>query len=298
MTGGTGFIGSWLVKELISRGIEVTILTSNPKKVKTRHPLIKIVYTDYDNLEIIHEKVEGGFDAFYHLGWAGVAAKDKNDISLQLTNIDYSIKAIKLSVSLNCKVFIAAGTVAEYVFSEKVIDFTLKQTPNDIYGATKVALHYLLEAVAKQIRQNMIWVVLPSTFGEGRKEDNIISYTITSLLRRERPCYGNLEQMWDFLYVTEVTRALAEIGEKGKYNVTYGIGSGHYRPLRVYIQTIRDMIDPELPLGIGEVQSQSKQTLSSCVNIEELTADTGFRPRITFEDGMKKTIQYYREQME
>ena len=191
--------------------------------------------------------------------------------------------------------FVAAGTVAEYVFGNEIIDSSLKQTPNDIYGATKVAVHYLLEAISKQIKQNMIWAVLPSTYGEGREEDNIITYTITTLLRGEKPQYGNLEQMWDFLYVTEVARAIVELGEKGKYNMTYGIGSGQYRPLKDYICAIRDMINPNLDLGIGERMVESSEPMSSCVNIEQLTADTGFVPRITFEEGMKKTIQYYRE---
>ena len=58
-------------------------------------------------------------------------------------------------------------------------------------------------------------------------------------------------QMWDFLYVGEVARALKLIGEKGISGKTYGIGSGVYRQLKDYIMKIRDIIDPQLELGIG-----------------------------------------------
>ena len=226
------------------------------------------------------------------LVWGGV---DKNNIFLQSSNIQVAIDMLRLSKDVGCTLFVAAGTVAEYVFCKNVIDFSLKQTPNDIYGATKVAVHYLLEAIAKQIGQDMIWAVLPSTFGEGRKEDNIITYTIMTLLRGEYPRYGRLEQIWDFLYVEEVARALAELGEKGKHNMTYGIGSGVYKPLKDYIYIIRDMINPELPLGIGERVCEYAEPESSCVNIEQLTRDTGFIPQISFEEGIKRTIEYYRE---
>lgn len=87
---------------------------------------------------------------------AGVDGQDKNNIVLQSGNIQVSIDMIHLSAELDCALFVAAGTVAEYVFNKGDIDFTMKQTLNDIYGATKVACHYLLEAIAKQINQDMI----------------------------------------------------------------------------------------------------------------------------------------------
>lgn len=294
VTGGTGFIGRHLVNELIHRGVKVAILTSTPVSSQTTAPLAEIIYTTYDYDDLVWKLAGREYDTIYHLGWGGVSEKDKNNIPLQLKNIQVSIDMLRLSKEKKCDVFIAAGTVAEYVFNKDIIDVSLRQTPNDVYGATKVSVHYLLEVIARQIGQDMIWAVLPSTFGEGRKGNNIITYTITSLLKRERPVYGNLEQMWDFLYVTEVARALVMIGEKARHNTTYGIGSGTYKPLKEYVCAIRDMIDPNLPLGIGEKTGQ-QGLISSCINIEQLKRDTGWSPVISFEDGMKRTISYYKK---
>ena len=149
-----------------------------------------------------------------------------------------------------------------------------------------------MEATAKQIGQDLIWAVLPSTYGEGRKGDNILTYTIKSLLSNKKPKYGKLEQMWDFLYVSEVARALVELGEKGKHNSTYGIGSGVYRTLKDYIVIVRNLINPDLELGIGELDVPEE--LSSCVDIAKLTNDTGFVPQISFEEGIRRTIEYYK----
>ena len=108
--------------------------------------------------------------------------------------------------------------------------------------------------------------------------------------------------MWDFLYVSEVARALRYIGEKGNPGKTYGIGSGVYKPLREYIMAVRDAIDPGLELGIGEDPGRSRQTFSSCVNIYDLVRDTGFMPEVSFEagirmiaEGIERTVAYWRK---
>lgn len=98
--------------------------------------------------------------------------------------------------------------------------------------------------------------------------------------------------MWDFLYVAEVARALRFVAEKGKSGKVYGIGSGEYHPLLDYISRIRDLIDPNLELGIGELPMMSKQTFSSCVNTYDLRKDTGYLPNISFETGIRRTINY------
>jgi len=252
MTGGSGFVGGHFINELISRNIEVTVLTSSPEKIP-KNPLVKTLKRELV-IEIDNdaEKFSDNYDAFYHLGWSGVDGKQKNNADLQMKNIYSAVKLFEFSKKIGCKRFIATGTVAEYTCCKEIADFSEKQSPNDLYGATKVAVHYMLEAMAKHLNHNLIWAVVPSTFGEGRTGDNILTYTILSCLKKEKPLYGSLEQMWDFLYVTEVARALYLIGEYGKDNTTYGIGSGEYRQLKSYIETIRNMIDPDLPLGIGE----------------------------------------------
>ena len=104
--------------------------------------------------------------------------------------------------------------------------------------------------------------------------------------------------MWDFLYVKEVARALWLIGENGNGDKIYGIGSGQYRQLKDYIYTIRDIINPDLELGIGELPQMSHKAYSSCVGIYDLMKDTNFQVEIGFEQGIKNTIKYYKNEME
>lgn len=301
LTGGTGFIGSWLTDELTSHGIEVIVLVRSLKKIKEKQ-LFKsgrvrfVEYYSQQYQEMISEKVK--VDAFYHLAWEGVSTEMKNESELQLENIRFSMEMLEFANTIGAKRFIATGTVAEYAFSENIMNIDGRQTPNDMYGAAKTAVHYMLETRARLLKIPFNWAVVPSTFGEGRRDNNIITYTITSLLRREKPSFGYLLQMWDFLYVKEVVRALRMIGERGLANKTYGIGSGVFKPLKDYITQIRDIIDPSLPLGIGDIPSLSDKAFSSCVSIYDITKDTGFIPEISFEEGIRRTIPYYRTRAE
>lgn len=294
ITGGTGFIGSWLVEEMLEQSIEVIMLVRDASRcsVAPREGVDVVVYysEEYERLKEQKEPI----DAFYHLGWGGVATQDKNDCRLQMNNISFSMEMLDYAYEIGAEKFIGIGTVAEYSFCESIMDVNAKQTPNDMYGAAKTAVHYLLETRARLLKMQFIWTVLPSTFGEGRRDNNIITYTILSLLRGDIPEYGYLTQMWDFLYVKEVVRALRYIGEKGYAGKTYAIGSGVFKPLKDYIMTIRDIINPNQELGIGVKPELSDKVFSSCVSIYDLTKDTGFVPEITFEEGIRKTIEYYR----
>lgn len=298
ITGGTGFIGSRLIRELLQNHVEVVALVRNIRTTALDdmkdNKLLRMVQYNSPEYDALPEVI-GKVDAFYHLAWAGVSTQQKNDGQLQLENIHFSMEMLDYAAKIETDRFLGMGTVAEYAFSENTIEANGgRQTPNDMYGAAKTSAHYMLEAYARILDIPFNWVVLPSTYGEGRRDDNIITYTITALLRGERPQYGMLMQMWDFLYVGEVARALRLIGEKGIPGKTYGIGSGVYRQLKDYIMKIRDIIDPELELGIGDVPSLSDRAFSSCVNIYELVKDTGFEPQVSFEEGIHKTIEYYR----
>lgn len=300
VTGATGFIGSWLTLHLLSNFDEVTVIVRNRKRLLKdikKNPRITVIEKDISEVVTEDFKTEWKYDVCYNLAWSGVAPEHKNSLVIQLRNIEVSTHLLEVCASIGCKKFISAGTVAEYAFCDNVIDVNNRQTPNDIYGATKTSAHYILEVRARQLNISFNWIVISSTFGERREDNNIVTYTIKSLLKGERPQYGDLKQMWDFLYVGEAVRAIRLLGEYSKPNKVYGIGSGEYRPLREYITIIRDIINPNLELGIGDNPSMSKQTFSSCVNTYDLIYDTGFRSEVSFENGVKRTVQWFIEQM-
>ncbi len=300
VTGATGFIGSWLVLDLLENNYEVIVVVRNKEKLLPEiinSQKCIVIESEIDSLSLEQFNYCGEIDTFFHLAWTGVSSELKNDVTIQLNNIELAINALKLCNVLKCKKFVITGTVAEYVFCNGVMDYNSKPCPNDIYGASKVSAFFFIDVMARQLQQKYNWVIIPSTFGPRRDDNNIITYTIKQLLQGQKPLYGNLEQMWDFLYVEEVVRALRLIAEKGGSGKIYGIGSGNYHKLYEYIYIIRDLINPKMELGIGSVPSISKQTVSSCVDIYDLRRDTGFVPKISFEKGIMLTIEYLKSRI-
>lgn len=295
LTGATGFVGNWLLDDLLKSNVDVTIVVRDKKKLNNQFVdkvhIYESEYYNFDKLKIPQFE----YDVFFHLAWGGVASEYKDNLAIQMKNIDISVAALNLAKRIGCKKFIATGTVAEYAYCEKIMDFSQKQMPNDLYGVMKISVYYTLNVLSRRMKMDFIWAVLPSTYGEGRNNNNIITYTIKKLINNEKPLYGNLEQLWDFLYVKEVARALHLIGEYGISGKIYGVGSGQYRKLKDYVCIIRDIINPNLKLGIGELPQMSQIAYSSCVGIYDLMRDTNFKVEIEFEQGIKNTIEYYKK---
>lgn len=300
VTGATGFVGSWLTLELIKNAYDVLVIVRDSGRLVPEiqeSESVRIIEKDIHSISAIDFSTETKFDVCYHLAWSGVEPEEKDNMLIQLGNIESAIHLMDVCAQVGCKHFVSTGTVAEYALSDEIIDVDAKPTPNDIYAAAKVATRYLLEVRARQLNMSLNWIILSSVFGERRLNKNIITYTIENLLNGKKPMYGHLEQMWDFLYVGEAVRAIRLIGERGKTGKTYGIGSGEYRSLKEYVQIIRDVINPQLQLGIGENENMSTKTVSSCVDICELVKDTGFHPELSFEEAISSTIKWFEMQI-
>ena len=69
------------------------------------------------------------------------------------------------------------------------------------------------------------------------------------------------------------------------------------RPLREYIEVIRDTVNPLAEVGIGEREYNEGQVMYLCADIDELTKDTGFVPATSFEEGIKITVDWTRGQL-
>ena len=82
------------------------------------------------------------------------------------------------------------------------------------------------------------------------------------------------------------------MGEKGIHGKIYCLGSGCVRPLREYIEEIRNNIDAKQELKFGEVAYGANQVMYLCADISELTQDTGFNPQYNFEKGIKEMIEW------
>lgn len=297
ITGAAGFIGYYLAKSLAESGVEIYALDRPQMQERIySHERVHYVAADIADLATCIEELDGvKADVLYHLAWVGVTSDLKNDIGVQIRNIEYNLNALKLCETIGCKHVVIPGSASEYAYCGETITDNNLPSPGDAYAACKAATRITCEFYAKQNKLKLNWLIISSIYGPGRNDNNIITYSIKTLLKGERPSYSKLEQQWDYIYIGDLIEALRLVGEYGKEGEAYPVGSGNAQPLRSYIKQIHSIIDPSLPLGIGDLPYKKAGIQdNSVLDISKLTADTGFVPKVSFEEGIKKTINYFR----
>jgi nucleoside-diphosphate-sugar epimerase len=124
----------------------------------------------------------------------------------------------------------------------------------------------------------------------------MIQYLISALLRSERPSLTRCEQRWDYIFVDDVADALIRVVEANATGL-FNLGAGIAYPLREVVEKIRDLIDPRLDLGLGEVPYRADQVMHLEADISDLQRETGWQPRVSLEDGIRQTVQFAQKQL-
>lgn len=299
ITGPTGSIGIALIQKCILEGTEVVAICRKNSSRISRIPqsdLVQIVASDLSELRNLSSQELGKGDVFYHLGWDATIGDGRNDMALQIRNIEYTIDAVDLAHRLGCAVFIGAGSQAEYGRSSEKLSAQTPTFPENGYGMAKLCAGQMSRLQCEKYGISHIWARILSVYGPGDGEKTMITTTIHKLLNGQVPELTAGEQQWDYLYSKDAGRALYLLGRYGQHGKVYCIGSGTVKPLRTYVEILRDAIDPGLQVGFGRQPYHPKQVMYLCADIEELTKDTGFVPEVSFEEGIKETIAWLRNE--
>lgn len=297
VTGPTGAIGVALIQELIRHDIYVyAVCRKNSPRIANipSHRLVEVITCDLDELNTLTTKINCVCDLFYHFGWMATIGDGRNDTDLQLQNIQYTLDAVNAAHQLNCKRFIGAGSQAEYGRVEGKIAPRTPTFPENGYGIAKLCAGQLSRIRCEQFDMEHIWARILSVYGPFDGPRTMISSTIEALLDKDKPALTLGIQQWDYLYSKDAANAFYLLGKYGVPGKTYCIGSGQAVELRQYIETLRDQIDPLLPLGFGEIPYGDKQVMHLEADINDLHKDTGFVPQYSFEKGINETIEWFK----
>lgn len=294
ITGPTGAIGIALISELVRHEIEVVaVVRPDSKRIDRipKSPLVRIVACDLAQIATLPEKIDRA-DIFYHFGWDGTFGNSRNNMHGQNLNVKYALDAVEAAAGLGCEVFIGAGSQAEYGRFEGSLNADTPTFPENGYGIAKLCAGQMTRILCEQKGIRHMWTRILSIYGPFDGAGTMVMSTICKLLKGERPACTLGEQMWDYLYSEDAGLAMYLLAEKGISGKTYCIGSGQVRPLREYIEEIRNAAAPEAEIGFGEIPYGEKQVMYLCADISELTKDTGFVPRFTFREGIVKTVDW------
>lgn len=169
----------------------------------------------------------------------------------------------------------------------------IPKNPVTGYGIAKYAAGKLSAIMCEGYGMRQSWGRIVSTYGPRDNSYTMVMSSIIGMLKGERMSFTKGDQIWDYVYGGDCSRAFYLIGKYGKHGKAYTIGSGKSRPLKEYITAIRDTVAPSLEIGIGERDYYPNQVMKLTADISDLTADTGFEPEVSFEEGIKRTIEWY-----
>ncbi len=297
IVGGTGFIGYHLGCKLIKKNWNVfSISTKKPKKIRYNKKFEylfcniankKKLYNILDDIEfdyvvncggyVDHKNKKKTFDSHF-LGCKNLA--------------DYFLNK-------DLKSFIQIGSSIENGFQkspqkEKLITDVTKM--KSIYGLSKLkATNYLIKLYKKK---DLPVTILRLYLAYGKKQDlnRFLPITINSCLKNKDFDCSNGLQKRDFVYVDDVVEAIyrSMLHKKSKGEI-FNLGSGKPLKIRDIIEMVRKKVSGGNP-QYGKIKFRKDEIKYLFPSIQNITKKINWRPRVSFNDGLKKTIEYYSEQ--
>lgn len=301
LTGATGFIGSHLTQFLVKQGIKVAVLVkqeSDPWRIEDIRTSLKFIQCPSMNIEHVQEEIlDFQPQVYYHLGWFGVDNHLYNDPRQIIENTKVGVQLLSAVSCAGCKLWVGLGSQAEYGPYDGPISEDSPTKPRTAYGVAKLCVALLSQEFCRLRGMEFLWLRLFSCYGPADKAIGLIPYVILSLLEGKRPSLTEGKQKYDYLYIDDVVEAIWQATCSSKGRGIFNLASGRAYTIREIATRIRDLIDPFLPLGFGEKPYPDGKVTHLEADITRLKAATGWIPKHGLDQGLQKTVAWFKENM-
>jgi len=299
ITGGAGFIGQHLVKDLLEKQNKVTIYDNlkNTQKNSMTHLQklgAKFVKGDVTNLTLLKKSITDS-DLVIHLA-AQINVQDsiKNPQYTHNVNVTGTLNVLLACMEKNVKNFIAPSSAAVYGDQN---DLPLSENsvtmPISPYGATKLAMEHYLEAFSRCYDMNCISLRLFNVYGKGQSPS--YAGVITKFLQninQNKPIviFGDGSNTRDFVSIYDVVQAFDKSikkinGKKGKF---YNIASGKYVSIKELAQIMIEISGKKI--SIVYKKAKKGDIKNSQVSIWLAKKELGYSPQVELKEGLHRLI--------
>ena len=281
VTGSSGFLGKSLTSYLTRRGDQVVCIS------RAELAEAKLRDASFDEQPVL-----------IHTAWVGVLGKDRNSDE-QKINEEITRKVIKISEANNVKKLIVFGSQAEYGNPNIRVDESFPTLPTTLYGELKIKCHNILKRSLDQVGFDLCWLRLYDPYGPGDNPAWFMPYVIKCALQGESPGLTECTQYWDYIYIEDLCRSVQMLSAfQGPKSSTYNLSSDRPVQLRDVVDKIYAYINPSNGQpGYGKVPFRLDHVSHLQGNNEKLKAVTGWQPLVSIEEGIKRTVDYFKSQV-
>ncbi len=327
ITGGSGFIGSALIRFLINE-TEHTVVNYD-KLTYAGNPNAVAEVADNERYHFIHadicdrEAFKSALDSYNPLQVMHLAAESHVDRSIDgpgdfiHTNITGTYELLEA-----CRAYyeslpedLKSSFRFHHISTDEVYGdlgetglFTEETpyAPSSPYSASKASSDHLVRAWLRTFKLPVVITNCSNNYGPYQFPEKLIPLvTLNALKGRSLPVYGDGKQIRDWLYVDDHARALYLVLTQGKIGETYNIGGFNEKMnidvVKTICNTLNDLVEDK-PDGISDfkqlitfVTDRAGHDVRYAIDATKINRELGWKPQETFETGIRKTIEWYLE---
>lgn len=293
--GGTGYIGNKLAIESLNQGYEVTIISLNkPVKAIVGASYIQVDITDRAELKKVFKFIScnyvinlSGYVDHSNFKNGGIKVIDTHFNGLQnvLDLIDWN----------NLKKFIQIGSSEEYGSQPAPQNESTEEEPLSPYSFAKVSSTSLLKMLYKVHKFPVVILRLFLVYGPDQENNRFLPQVINGCLQKKSFPVSEGKQMRDFCYIDDVISAiLMTLNNNIVLGEVLNIASGNSITIRKIVSMINQIIGYGKP-EFGAIPYRENENMELYANIEKANRLLKWRPKISIEEGIARTIASYKE---
>jgi UDP-glucose 4-epimerase len=296
VTGASGHVGSFVVRRLLRDGHAVIAGARASSDLWRLDDVVDQVELLPFNLASIAARPDtisvARPEVVIHAAWSGVLARDRDDPRHVARNVGGTLELVRQTGEAGVRAFVGLGSQAEYGPYDEPLREDLAARPASLYGRSKLHAAELTRELCRSYGMRWAWLRLTAAYGPMDDRGHMLPSVIQDLLAARRPSVSHGTQEWDYLYIEDVADAVREVAVNEAAHGILNLSAGEAWSVRALVEEVRDLIDPALQVGFGELAGGGASVRGDASRLRELT---GWSPTVALPDGLRTTVEWERE---
>lgn len=304
VTGGAGFIGSHIAETLVRQGHEVRVLdnlaTGMRRNMASFENDATFLEGDIRDADAVAEAVDGVHYVIHQAALASVPRSIANPSASNQVNVQGTLNLLEAARRAGVKRFVYASSSSVYGDSEVLPKREdMPPNPKSPYAVSKLAGELYCRVFHAVWGMPTVGLRYFNVFGP-RQDPNsqysaVIPLFASALLEGRRPTiFGDGEQSRDFTFIDNVVQAnLSACRSAGPGGAVYNVACGERYTLNRLFERLRDIIGADVEPKYGDPRPGDVR--HSQAAIDRIEADLDYHPRVGFDEGLERTVAWYRE---